>query len=376
MLENQLYTSDAHSYNQIAVNLLDGKGFVTDGGLYARRGPVYPLFLAIIYLIFGYSFVAVRFAQAIIGALTCIIIYLLSKELFDKKVGLIAAFISAIYYPFILQPAYLLTEVLFTFLLIAMLYFLIRYYYKKDFFSLCLGGLIFGISILCKGILFLFIPLLIIWLVVIEFKQHSKNVIATFVTLIFIFLPMFPWIVRNYLFYNAFIPSQIGGGLALYIGNNPKATGGTGGWHKLRQDGFLPENIDNLFTVEVDKLSQIKAINYIRNNPERFIKLGFNKIINMWRPFYVDAMLINKIIMTFSYIPIMIFAILGIFLTRKKYKYISIFYFLFIYYIMIHVIFFGVIRYRYPVMPFFIIFAAFSLVFLINKILKLNKSKV
>ena len=49
----------------------------------------HPLFLAFIYLDLGHSYVAVRFAQAMIGALICIIIYLLGKQIHDKKIGLI-----------------------------------------------------------------------------------------------------------------------------------------------------------------------------------------------------------------------------------------------------------------------------------------------
>ena len=142
-LQNQLYTSDAYSYDTIAANLLEGKGFVYDG-LYARRGPAYPLFLAVVYVVSGRSYVAVRFVQAIIGALTSIIIYLLGKRLFNKKTGLTASLISVLYYPFILQPAYLLTEVLFTFLLVLSMTFFSYYHINRKHLNLFMGAIFFS----------------------------------------------------------------------------------------------------------------------------------------------------------------------------------------------------------------------------------------
>ena len=115
MLQNQLYAPDEYSYDQIAVNFLNGKGLVTDDGLYARRGPVYPLFLAIIYFIFGHSYVAVRFIQAIIGSSTPLLIFFIAKKLVCIEIAIIASWLSFLYYPFIYQPAYLSNEILFTF---------------------------------------------------------------------------------------------------------------------------------------------------------------------------------------------------------------------------------------------------------------------
>ena len=59
----------------------------------------------------------VRIIQAFIGTLTCLNIYLIGKQVFDKDVGKISLLIASIY-PF---PVYytgaLLTENIFTFLL-------------------------------------------------------------------------------------------------------------------------------------------------------------------------------------------------------------------------------------------------------------------
>ena len=63
----------------------------------AHRTPIYPLFLSGVYFIFGHSYLAVRIMQAIIGALTCLLIYWLGKEIFDEGVGRVVSLIVVFY---------------------------------------------------------------------------------------------------------------------------------------------------------------------------------------------------------------------------------------------------------------------------------------
>jgi len=373
MLQDRLYAADARSYDTIAVNLLHGKGFVYNG-LYARRGPVYPLFLAFIYLIFGHSFVAARFAQAIIGALTSVIIYLLGKQLVNKKVGLMAGLISAIYYPFILQPAYLLTEVFFTFLLVLSITFFTYYHNDRKHINLFIGAILFGTAGLCKAVILPFTLFLIIWLITM-LKFKFKDILLPIGILISgIIITVSPWTVRNYVKYKAFIPVTIESGRVLYLGNNPLATGGTGGWTKYGQDQFLPEGIGNPDTLKSDRMMLSLAIKYIIGHPKRTLSLGWKKFINMWRPYYADARLLNKVIMISLYIPIGVLAIAGIIKTifgnLKKYLLLHL---LIFYFIIAYMAAISAIRYRYPVIPFLMIFAAYALLYAKNYIFKKRK---
>jgi 4-amino-4-deoxy-L-arabinose transferase-like glycosyltransferase len=360
MLKNEFYSSDEPGYDQIAVNFLNGRGFVTDDGLYARRGPVYPLFLATIYLILGHSFVGVRFIQAIIGALTSLIIYPIGKEMFNRKVGLISAFISVFYYPFIQQSAYLLTEVPFTFLLALSILFFLRYYNLRKNCSIFIASILLGIASLCRGVVLFFSLFLFLWcLRLAEFRTKE-----TIKMLIFIFsgitIIIAPWAIRNFRIYRAFIPSAIESGKLLYVGNNPKATGGTGGWSRNGIDQFYPEDVDNLHSLEADRIMFRRALNFIMAHPKKTIFLMGKKFINMWRPFFYDARLINKIIMSLLYIPILILSIGGMVESAfHNWQKRLLLYLLIFYYISIHLLTIAEIRYRYPIEPYLIIFAGY-----------------
>jgi len=90
--------SDALQYDTIGWNLASGDGFSLELGMPTPvRASVYPFFLSLIYFIIGHSYVVVRLAQAIIGALTCLLIYWLGKEIFDEGVGRVASLIVAFY---------------------------------------------------------------------------------------------------------------------------------------------------------------------------------------------------------------------------------------------------------------------------------------
>jgi hypothetical protein len=95
--------SDMAEYNTLAVH----------GGLDTYRAPLYPLFLRAVYSIFGgYNYRAVFVIQAIIGAITSLFVYLAACRLWNRRAGLIAALIYAIYPHFILYNVTTLTETL------------------------------------------------------------------------------------------------------------------------------------------------------------------------------------------------------------------------------------------------------------------------
>ena len=103
-----------HEYNEPTV-------FITPG---------YPFFLAIMFKIWGYDFIgfqAVRIIQAILSSITIILTFSTAKDLFNKKVALIASFMVSFYFPNIITPGYFLTENLFSVLLMLLLQLSLKY---------------------------------------------------------------------------------------------------------------------------------------------------------------------------------------------------------------------------------------------------------
>jgi hypothetical protein len=124
----RLPLSDAKDFDNIAVNIISGHGF--SRGVEGEniptsfRPPLFPLFLAGIYATFGHSYLTVKVIQAILGALLCIVIFFVTDIIFDnKKIGILAAAITALYKPFIMgfsyygSPAVLYSEYFYSFIL-------------------------------------------------------------------------------------------------------------------------------------------------------------------------------------------------------------------------------------------------------------------
>ena len=89
----------------------------------AYRPPGYPLLLASLFKAFGDSLIPIRIAQAFADLLSCFLVYLIGRRLFAGRVGLIAAGIFALFPIQILYVPILMTETVFTTLLL--LYILI-----------------------------------------------------------------------------------------------------------------------------------------------------------------------------------------------------------------------------------------------------------
>lgn len=121
------FEADPITYDQIASNIVAGKGF-SGASFYYPPGtdvptsfwdPLYPYFLAAVYWSFGHSIPAVRVVQAIIGAVSVAMAWHVGRRLAGPAVGLLTAAILA-GYPFLLYyTGQLLTETLFIGLILA-----------------------------------------------------------------------------------------------------------------------------------------------------------------------------------------------------------------------------------------------------------------
>ncbi|WP_018753876.1 ArnT family glycosyltransferase [Paenibacillus sanguinis] len=164
--------------------------------------------LGIIFKITGYTSTGLIFARVpflIFGLLSILGVYLLSKRLFNKTIGIIAAFLLALSFPHIVIDNMFLTESPFTCVLIYFVCWTIRYCDTKkntDFIillSLYLIGLIFKPTIAALPIVFL--PYFMVK------KFPLKLIINRAVyAIIIILLFMMPWWIRNYQAVGEFLP--------------------------------------------------------------------------------------------------------------------------------------------------------------------------
>ena len=105
----------ARAHNLLALGVL-GK---EPGVPMALCPPGYPLFIAGVFALTNQSLMAVRLVQVALGTLMVWLTYLVGQQVTSRPVGLLGAFISAIYPVWVIWSALFLTETLYTVLLLA-----------------------------------------------------------------------------------------------------------------------------------------------------------------------------------------------------------------------------------------------------------------
>jgi 4-amino-4-deoxy-L-arabinose transferase-like glycosyltransferase len=369
--------SDADIYREIAQNLEEGRGFQMDGEPTARRPPLYPLWIALFLKGRCYP-LGVRLGDAVLGAMSCLFVFGIARELFGRRAGFFAALFFAVDYISIRQIVSLLSETLFVFLLLASFYLLVlgRRRQKISFFFW--AGVFGGLALLTREVLLFYYPFLIAWLLFETGAPCRQSLVrAGFMTLGLI-VAAGPWVLRNSLVFHRPTLITLSAGLTFYVANNPTSSGGrTGGDWEIGKDTVLPTNVrSKLWTAGAENEFFRMGIDFIKRSPRRFFELMGKKIVNTWRPYQTDSPWAIRWVTGLPYILIMILSFCGIFLNFRQWREFMPFFILIAYVFLLHAVLIGEIRYRYPVMPFFMVFAGAGAVFLWSKMKRQPSSGV
>src|SRR5258707_3159238 len=118
---------DSQVYQSIGFNVIDEHCFCLHPYVTTLyRPPLWPWLIAGLALIFVRADIVARLFLCCLGAGTCVLIYLFARDLFGRRIVLIAGLIACIYPALYLYDGWLYTESLFTFLLTAICYCVLR----------------------------------------------------------------------------------------------------------------------------------------------------------------------------------------------------------------------------------------------------------
>ncbi len=281
-------TPDGALYSNIATRLLHGQGFIQDARSYfIVVPPFYPIFLAFVYAFFGVgNSIAVLIIQALLGALTVVFIYKTAEELFNHWTGLFAGLLFSIYSVSIYWTGFVLTETLFTFLVVLFTYVLARLLRPQaTYWTAGLLGLIWGITSLTRPHLLFFVPFLWALLFIVQKRRGLK--LAGISTLLLL-ITIAPWIGYLYAEYGCVIPIASHGGLALWCGNGPF----------VNPDRYYSSTLyvnNPLFTTQLregmnlppceqDRFFRNAALQFIISHPLRFVDNTYRKFVLFRKP--------------------------------------------------------------------------------------------
>lgn len=351
-------------YEDYVRGLVSGKGYVNSFGYHAFRPVLFPLFWALLQLLFGPAYLPVRIGLALLGAGICIVTYFLGREMFSSRIGAVAACGAAFYPPLVWYSTRLMTESLFIFFSLLFIYYLLKQYHKLSLWGALGGGLFWGLATLSRSVILGFLPLAFLWLFIAHWKNKWKTGKIGLFFLLGLLLVMTPWIVRNWLVLQAFIPTTTDGGEVFYIGNNERTLDDPRGFSF--PDSEQIDSLRKLGEVEYNRIMYQKGLTFIRNNPQEFLLLMGNKFCRFWRLWphvqYVGRS--NALIYFLTNILVFPLTVLGLVLgwkyRREGQRKFLLVYFLVIYYTMVHMVYIATMRYREPLAPFFLIFASYA----------------
>jgi hypothetical protein len=165
--------------------------------------------------------ISLKMMNGVFGAITVVMLYLLASRLVDRRSGVAAAGLLAVFPSQIFYTGTILSEPLFTMLLVASVLALAWRPWSRDgmpYSQLAIAGVILSAATMTRGITLIF-PLLMlgIWL----FYLHSKKraLLQTAVLFAGVAVLVLPWTVRNIVQFDTLVGPSTNVGDDLCIGN-------------------------------------------------------------------------------------------------------------------------------------------------------------
>lgn len=213
---------DEQSYDEIAGSIASTARFADkSGNLTSLSPPLYPAMLAGVYRIWGnHNYLAARLAQAVLGALTVIPLFVLAKRMFSRRVGIWSAALYALEPSLAGFSGLLLSETLFTLLLVLGCLLMQQLLLDGRFRWAFLFGLTVGLAALTRSLLLPMLPLFLLFMcwALQEWKWPKRLALAATVGAVF-FAVVGPWIVRNTRLEGTLTTIDAIGGRNLMMGN-------------------------------------------------------------------------------------------------------------------------------------------------------------
>lgn len=222
--------SDENVYHYAGVNLAEYNVLTNDRDGAMSRGeveitasstiqPGYPLLIAGIYKFFGENEKLIRYFNIIISMMMFCLVYLVSKEIKLKKLYIALVLLLVAVYPgFNFNTAKILSEHLFTVLLMLHIYYFIRFLNNEKVKNLVLASLFIALSIFVRAHGFPIMIISMLFIVIFHYGKMKYLAKKILITIGIFIIVQFPWWLRNYIQFDKFI-------LFSDAGDNPKIWG-------------------------------------------------------------------------------------------------------------------------------------------------------
>jgi tetratricopeptide (TPR) repeat protein len=394
-----LLMGDSKGYDEWARRIAAGDWIGTD---VFYQAPLYPYFMGAIYSVVGHDVLAVRVCQAILGSVACALVADALWRLFSKRAGIIAGLLLALYPPAIFFDGLVQKTALDAFLTSLAIWIIsgILVSPKNSLRSWAGLGATMGALSLTRENALILIGVIVVWSVLGRPEGRPLPEIAdragrgrpsgrpgirvsqSIAFLAGVALLLMPVAIRNYAVDGGFYLTTSQFGPNLYLGNNARTDGtagsliaGRGSSEYERQDAIdIAERATgrHLTPGEVSSYWTGQTVAFIKSQPGSWLKLMARKVVLLWnsaeafdtesQESYAEwspLVGVGALVGNFGIlVPLAAFGVCVTWFDRRR---LWIFLALALTYAASVVVFFIYARYRYPLVPFMVLFTAAGL---------------
>ncbi|MCP4906433.1 MAG: hypothetical protein GY910_15775 [bacterium] len=380
---------DGAIYEEWAKEILAGD-WLGEGVLFL--GPLYPTFIAAVYALLGASLPALKAVQAVIGALACVLVWGLARELFDRRVAALAGTIAAAYGMHVFYGGTVMIVNLQVPLVVGLVWATLRALRRPSLPAWAFCGLLLGLSALARQTVLLLAPIVALWILFGMAGPCSFARRFAFGTLfgLAILALILPFTVRNYVAGDDLVLLNSTGGANFYMGNQRAADGtwqlpSIGARHRVDNPRAMRDAFEKaaeeatgrtLKPSEVSSYWLARGWEEIRANPTRWLGLEARKFGLFWNAYEVWNNRSFEVSKDFSWVlrmPLVSFGILaplgllGLALTAGRWREFVPIHGAIASYLLSALLFFVLSRYRLPAVVLLIPFAAFAVIDLVDR---------
>ncbi|MGH2570683.1 MAG: tetratricopeptide repeat protein, partial [bacterium] len=351
-------------------------------------GPLYPHLLAVVYAVFGHSLSAVRAIQICVSSATVGLVHLLARRFGGPKLAMASSGAAAVYGPLVYYSVSLIDPTITAFLAASILLALHDAAARRSLRLAFGAGSLIGLYALVRGNVLLFAPVAFVWLVAAWGRPWRRGLPAGAALTAGTILFVLPATVHNFRTGDPALLTT-NAGLNFYIGNGPMASGGheTPVLYRNQPDGTVRKIVADLNKdvecraeaelavgrplsyTEVSSFWFEETLRVIAADPAAFVSKLVMKTVHFWSAYEIPQ------IEHFGYMrryslplqgPVLSFALLGplavvgMALGLRSFRRWSLLYLFVATYSTSIILFFVLARYRLPIIPALLPFAAYA----------------
>jgi hypothetical protein len=397
---------DAYAQNLLATGVYGRTPGVPDASI----PPLYSYVLAGVYAVFERGYLQVGLFHTLLDAACIVMLYHIAKRLLPSGewVGAVAGVFYAVYPYLIFQNLTLIDTPLFMLWLHAFVLLMVLLRQRTAFdaqtvFLAVLGGLVLGLSMLTRPILPPLALLVALWFL---FRLNIRQTILRLLPVALVGgAVLVPWMVRNDSVYDAFVPMTTTSGANFWQGNSEYTVRYFRAGYDVQWTS--PElQAQDTDSREADAERFALALQFLRDNPDKIPELLWVKLLVYWsiditprlnpvegklpRLDYQGNVIVEedsgdlalgglppgdpvgayststfdagRVIHRYYFGALFVLALLGIVLSARHWRDVSLLWFVQIAMTLVYVAFHPSTRYRVPTDPLLFVFAAYAVV--------------